>query len=225
MYKICLVEDERSLNDLITTYLKKEGYEVIQCYKGNDYFNITDKIDLWILDIMLEDDISGYDIIKKIREKDNQVPVIFTSARDQELDKIIGLELDADDYITKPYSPKELMLRVNKIIKRTYSKDFNKIQYENYDIDLSKRTIFDNDKEIVLTTLEFDLLTLLIKEKNCSLERDTIIEKIWGSTYYGSDRVVDDLVRRVRKKLPRIKINTIYGFGYRLLWLKNVLKI
>lgn len=216
MYKICLIEDEKSLNDLITTYLIKEGYEVIQCYKGGDFYNITEKIDLWILDIMLEDDISGYDIIKMIREKDNQVPVIFTSARDQELDKIIGLELDADDYITKPYSPKELVLRINKIIKRTYSKDFNKMEYEGYDIDLEKRTVLENNKEIILTTLEFDLLSLLIKEKNCSLERNLIIEKIWGPGYYGSDRVVDDLVRRLRKKMPRIKVNTIYGFGYRL---------
>ena len=117
MYKICLVEDEESLNDLITAYLKKEGYEVVSCKTGKSALEVTEKIDLWILDIMLGDDISGYDIIKKVREKDTQVPVIFTSARDQELDKIIGLELDADDYITKPYSPKELMLRVNKLIK------------------------------------------------------------------------------------------------------------
>lgn len=220
MYKICLVEDEKSLNDLITAYLKKEGYEIIICLTGKEAMEVSklQKVDLWILDIMLGDDISGYDIIKKIREKDTEVPVIFTSARDQELDKIIGLELDADDYITKPYSPKELVLRVNKLIKRVYNKDFNKMEYESYIIDLEKRTILDNEqqKDILLTTLEFDLLTMFLKEKGRSFERDEILNKVWGDDYFGSDRVVDDLVRRVRAKMPRININTIYGFGYRL---------
>ena len=220
MYKICLVEDEKSLNDLITAYLKKEEYEVVTCLTGEEAIEITklQKIDLWILDIMLGDDVSGYDIIKKIREKDTEVPVIFTSARDQELDKIIGLELDEDDYITKPYSPKELVLRVNKLIKRVYNKDFNKVEYENYIIDLEKRTILDDEtkEEVSLTTLEFDLLTMFLKEKGRSFERDEILNKVWGDDYFGSDRVVDDLVRRVRAKMPRININTIYGYGYRL---------
>ena len=218
MYKICLVEDEESLNDLITAYLKKEGYEVVSCKTGKSALEVMEKIDLWILDIMLGDDISGYDIIKKLREKDTQVPVIFTSARDQELDKIIGLELDADDYITKPYSPKELILRVNKLIKRVYNKDFSKIEYEDYSIDMERRSIYDNkgQKEIILTTLEFDLLLMFLKEKGRSFEREEILNKVWGNDYFGSDRVVDDLVRRVRGKMPRININTIYGFGYRL---------
>ena len=218
MYKICLVEDEESLNDLITAYLKKEGYEVVSCKTGKSALEVMEKIDLWILDIMLGDDISGYDIIKKLREKDTQVPVIFTSARDQELDKIIGLELDADDYITKPYSPKELILRVNKLIKRVYNKDFSKIEYEDYSIDMERRSIYDNkeQKEIILTTLEFDLLLMFLKEKGRSFEREEILNKVWGDDYFGSDRVVDDLVRRVRGKMQRININTIYGFGYRL---------
>ena len=128
MYTICLVEDEENLNNLITTYLKKEGYNVISLTKGSDAINLDNNVDLWILDIMLEDDVSGYDVIKHIREKNEIVPVIFTSARDQDLDKIIGLELGSDDYITKPYSPKELILRVNKIIKRVYNKSFDKIK-------------------------------------------------------------------------------------------------
>jgi len=218
MYKICLVEDEKSLNDLIKTYLEKERYEVISCENGKSALEVTEKIDLWILDIMLGDEVSGYDIIKRIKEKDTTVPVIFTSARDQELDKIIGLELDADDYITKPYSPKELVLRVNKLIKRVYNKDFSKVEYENYLIDFEKRTIFDNEKneEVILTTLEFDLLFMFLKDKGRSFEREEILNKVWGNDYFGSDRVVDDLVRRVRAKMPRININTIYGFGYRL---------
>lgn len=216
MYKICLVEDEKDLNNLIVTYLKKANYDVVSFTKGIDAINYNEKVDLWILDIMLEDDISGYDIIKKIRETNDVVPVIFTSARDQDLDKIIGLELGSDDYITKPYSPKELVLRVNNMIKRVYKSEFNKINYEDYEIDLNKRTVIYNNEEINLTTLEFDLLILFINNINKSLDRELILNKIWGSGYYGSDRVVDDLVRRLRKKMNKLKINTIYGYGYRL---------
>src|SRR5699024_2885319 len=118
----------------------KEGYAVTSYYSGIEALNNIDiKADLWILDIMLGDDISGYDIIKKVREINENIPVIFTSARDKDLDKIIGLELGSDDYITKPYSPKELVLRVNNIIKRVYSKDNKKIFYKDYIIDLDKR--------------------------------------------------------------------------------------
>lgn len=216
MYKICLVEDEENLNNLIKSYLERAGYEVAQYYNGTEALNHTaDAVDLWILDIMLGDAVSGYDIIKKIRES-SEVPVIFTSARDQDLDKIIGLELGSDDYVTKPYSPKELVLRVNNIIKRTYSTQTEKINYENYVIDLDKRLVIDDSKEISLTTLEFDLLVMLIQNKNKSFSRNQILEKVWGQNYFGSDRVVDDLVRRLRKKLPKLRLNTIYGYGYRL---------
>ena len=216
MYKICLVEDEKNLNNLITTYLKQAGYEVISLTKGIDALNLQDKIDLWILDIMLEDDISGYDVIKNIRKENDVVPVIFTSARDQDLDKIIGLELGSDDYITKPYSPKELVLRVNNMIKRVYKTEYNYLNYEEYEIDINKRVVIYKEKEINLTTLEFDLLILFLENKNKSLDRELIINKIWGEGYYGSDRVVDDLVRRLRKKMSKLKISTIYGYGYRL---------
>lgn len=218
MYKICLVEDEKSLNNLITSYLKKEGYEVISFTKGSDVINYLEKVDLYILDIMLDDDVSGYDIIKNIREKDSVVPVIFTSARDKDIDKIIGLELDADDYLTKPYSPKELVLRVNKLIKRTYKKDFNKIVIENYEIDIEKRVVIrkDNNKEIKLTTLEFDLLLLFLENKGKSFSREEVLTKVWHDSYFGNDRVVDDLIRRLRGKMPNLNINTIYGYGYRL---------
>ncbi len=219
MYKICLVEDEEDLNHLITNYLKKEGYEVISFVKGMDALTYlkTEDPHLWILDIMLKDSISGYDIIKQIRTKNQNVPVIFTSARDQDLDKIIGLELGSDDYITKPYSPKELVLRVNNIMKRVYASYSNKIKYENYEIDLDKRLVYEQKKEIVLTSLEYDLLILFLEHKNQSFSRDAILKNIWGENYFGSDRVVDDLVRRLRKKMKFLHINTIYGFGYRLI--------
>lgn len=218
MYTVCLVEDEVDLANLIKTYLEKAGYNVVSFTKGSDAINyIGNKVHIWILDIMLGDDINGYDIIKAIREKDEEVPVIFTSARDQDLDKILGLELGSDDYITKPYSSKELVLRVNKIIKRVY-KDENTllITYEDYSVDLTKRMVFEDGKEIKLTTLEFDLLVLFLKNRDKSFTRDEILDAIWGSDYFGSDRVVDDLVRRLRKKLPKLNLNSIYRYGYRL---------
>jgi len=218
MFNICLVEDEKSLNNLIKTYLESAGYNVIQCFSGKEALELTTKIHLWILDIMLSDDISGYDIIKKIRETDDKVPVIFTSARDQDLDKIIGLELGSDDYITKPYSPKELVLRVNNIIKRVYKDTFDKITYEDYKINVEKRTVTLFDKEIKLTTLEFELLLLFVNNVGKSFSREEILNSIWKEDYYGNDRVVDDLVRRLRSKMKELKIETIYGYGYRLLW-------
>lgn len=217
VYKICLVEDEVSLNNLMKSYIEKEGYEVVQFFNGTNALEYVgkEKIDLWILDIMLGDAISGYDLIKKIREVDQNVPVIFTSARDQDLDKILGLELGSDDYVTKPYSPKELVLRINNILKRVYAAS-NKIKYENYEIDIDKRIVTHDNKEINLTTLEFDLLYMFLKNIGKSYSRDDILNIIWGENYFGSDRVVDDLVRRLRKKMPKLHINTIYGFGYRL---------
>ena len=217
MKRIVLVEDEEKLNSLIKTYLEKAGYEVISYLNGEDAIeNINVDVHLWVLDIMLGGDVSGFDILKKVKEVNENIPIIFTSARDKDLDKIIGLELGCDDYITKPYSPKELVLRVNNLIKRVYNKDFQKIVYDKYIIDVDKRMVFLNEEDINLTTLEFDLLYMFITNKNKSFSRDDILNTIWGRDYFGNDRVVDDLIRRLRKKMPSININTIYGYGYRL---------
>lgn len=216
-YTIVLVEDEVNLNNLVKTYLEHAGYNVISFYTGHEALeNINVNAHLWILDIMLPDEINGYDIIKKIRETNEMMPVIFTSARDKDLDKIIGLELGSDDYITKPYSSKELVLRVNNIIKRVYSADMAKIKYNDYSIDLEKRIVTKNNNNLNLTTLEFDLLKMFLTNKNKSFSRDDILNIIWGENYFGTDRVVDDLVRRLRKKMPDLNIETMYGFGYRL---------
>ena len=216
-YTIVLVEDEINLNNLIKVYLEKAGYDVIQYFNGTDALNNIDiKAHLWILDIMLPDEINGYDIIKKIRENNEMMPVIFTSARDKDLDKIIGLELGSDDYLTKPYSPKELVLRVNNLIKRVYSSDMSKIKYNNYLIDLEKRIVSLNNENLNLTTLEFDLLKMFLTNKNKSFSRDDILNIIWGENYFGTDRVVDDLIRRLRRKMPDLNIETMYGYGYRL---------
>jgi len=222
MYRICLVEDEKNLNNLIKSYLEREGYEVVQAFTGSEGYDLTSEtFDLWILDIMLGDNFSGYDIIKKLRDK-SEVPVIFTSARDQDLDKIIGLELGSDDYVTKPYSPKELVLRVNNILKRIHNSYTDKIKYMDYEIDMEKRIVTENDKELSLTTLEFDLLILFLENKNKSFSRGQILDSVWGKDYFGSDRVVDDLVRRLRRKMDKLNINTIYGYGYRLSWSLNI---
>ena len=217
MKKIVLVEDEKDLSNLIKKYLENAGYEVICYLTGEEAIkNVGLDVHLWILDIMLGDDISGYDILKKIRETNEAMPVIFTSARDRDLDKIIGLELGSDDYITKPYSPKELVLRVNNIIKRVYNKDTKRQVYQNYQIDIEKRIVSLNEENLNLTTLEFDMLYMFVTNKNKSFSREEILNNIWGIDYYGTDRVVDDLVRRLRKKMPGINIDTIYGYGYRL---------
>ena len=218
MYKICLVEDETDLATVVKMYLEKAGYDVVTFTKGADAISyIGNKVDVWILDIMLGDDVNGYDVIKAIREKYPLVPVIFTSARDQDLDRILGLELGSDDYITKPYSSKELVLRVNNIIKRVYQSTDSKIlNYLDYSIDLDKRIVSVKDKPIKLTTLEFDLLILLVENINKSFSREDILDAVWGNDYFGSDRAVDDLVRRLRKKMPLLNVNTIYGYGYRL---------
>ncbi len=219
MYTICLVEDEINLSNLIKTYLEKENYKVVQFFKGKEALDYVDDnpVSLWILDIMLSDDISGYDIIKKIRKKNETVPVIFTSARDKDIDKIIGLEMGSDDYLAKPFSTKELVLRVNRLIDRVYKTNTNsEINYEGYTVDLNKRSVYFEDKDIKLTTLEFDLLILFLNNKNQTFSREGILKNIWGDNYFGSDRAVDDLVRRLRKKMPKLNIITIYGYGYRL---------
>ena len=159
--KVILVEDEESLNSLIKTYLEKAGYEVISYLNGEEAIdNIDIEAHLWILDIMLGGDISGFDILKTLKAKNENIPVIFTSARDKDLDKIIGLELGCDDYITKPYSPKELVLRVNNLIKRVYTNDFHRIVYDKYVIDIDKRMVFLNDDDVS----KIDVFHLLISK-------------------------------------------------------------
>ena len=212
---INIVEDEKDLNELVKSYLEKEGY-IVNSYLTFDsaYSHIEDYCDLWILDIML-DDKSGFDLIEAIKSRNPQLPVVFMSARDKEFDRIIGLEKGSDDYITKPFSPKELVLRINNIIRRVYKED-DHISVNGYDIDENQRTVFKNGKQIELTTKEFDLLMLFVKNRGTAFVREQILEKVWDENYYGSDRVVDDTLRRLRKKLPDMNIQTIYGFGYRL---------
>ena len=211
---INIVEDEKDINNLVAQYLRKEGYEVhsYYTYEEASAHVVDDDVHLWILDIML-DDKSGFDLIEEIRLQGPETPVIFMSARDKEFDRIIGLEKGCDDYITKPFSPKELVLRVNNIIKRAYRDDNNRISIDGYELDEEQRKIYADNVEIELTTKEFDLLMMFIKNKGIAFSRDKILENVWDENYFGSDRVVDDTLR---KKLPNLNIHTIYGYGYRL---------
>jgi len=212
---INVVEDEKDLNELVRSYLLKEGY-IVNSYLTFDeaYSHLDDPCDLWVLDIML-DDKSGFDLIEEVKQRNINTPVVFMSARDKEFDRIIGLEKGSDDYITKPFSPKELVLRINAIIKRVY-KDDSHIEINGYLIDENQRVVTFNNEVVDLTTKEFDLLMLFIKNKGTAFLREQILEKVWDENYYGSDRVVDDTLRRLRKKMPELNIQTIYGFGYRL---------
>ncbi|MCA1031667.1 response regulator transcription factor [Bacillus timonensis] len=219
-YTIYLVEDEENLNQILTTYLKNAGWQVETFKNGQSaQAKINSRPHLWILDIMLPD-IDGYQLIKEIKAEQPDVPVIFISARDAELDRVIGLEMGSDDYLSKPFLPKELVIRTKKLLERTYGK-FEKVesaeQYGLYLIDVEKRMVFLQDQEITLTSKEFDLVVLFSKNIGQAFSREQILMKLWDENYFGSDRVIDDLVRRVRKKLPQLRIETIYGYGYRAL--------
>lgn len=214
---ISIVEDEKDLNELVKRYLEREGYEV-RSYLTFDEASVhsTDEdVHLWILDIMLGDK-SGFDLIDEIRACNPDVPVIFMSARDKEFDRIIGLEKGSDDYITKPFSPKELVLRVNNIMRRTYKEGTSRIEVDGYEIDEAQRTVYYQNEQIELTTKEFELLMLFVNNRGTAFQREDILTKIWETNYFGSDRVVDDTLRRLRRKLPNLSIRTIYGYGYRM---------
>jgi len=215
---IVYVEDAFDLSEIIRKYLTREGYQVYVFDTGEEALSMLDKaVDLWILDIMLKGEITGYDLIKKIKEKNPKQAIMFTSARDQDIDKIVGLELGSDDYLAKPFSPKELMLRVQAILRRTHPYAEGIIEYPPYLIDTNKRTITEDGMNIELTNKEFEMLQYFLNHPNTPLEREKILKQVWGDNYYGSDRVVDDLLRRLRQKMPDLKIETIYGFGYRML--------
>lgn len=221
MFNVYIVEDEKNLNDILVFYLKNEGYEVKSFTSGLEAEkHIDDDVHIWILDIMIPD-LDGYELIKRIKAHNENIPVIFISARDADLDIITGLQMGSDDYIAKPFLPMELVIRTRKLIKRVYQSGLtsNMILNNKYSIDFNKRTLSEGDKTLELTSREFDFLCAVIHNKNIAMSREQLLRSVWGENYFGSDRVVDDLVRRVRKKLPDLRIETIYGYGYR--WCDN----
>jgi len=220
-YNVYLVEDEQNLNELLTMYLKNESWSVTSCLTGSEARNlINNPPQLWILDIMLPD-VDGYQLIREIKAATPDVPVIFISARDADIDRVLGLELGSDDYISKPFLPRELVIRAQKLLSRTYveetSTQSHLIQLDPYEIDEQVRIVYFNGEEVSLTSKEFDLLQLFLHNKGQAFSREQILTNLWGEDYFGTDRVVDDLVRRLRKKMPELKLETIYGFGYRML--------
>lgn len=223
--KIYLVEDEISLNLLLEKYLQREGYEVTTFSNGNSAIaKIKDLPDLWILDIMLPD-IDGYQIIKAIKANNKNTPVIFMSARNEELDRVVGLELGSDDYLSKPFLPRELIIRTNKLLERISGIDKESViqttddlTLGGYNISKKQRTVFLGEEEVILTNKEFELLYYFIENKNNLVSREQILDIVWGDDYFGSDRVVDDTIRRIRKKVDKFTLETVYGYGYKLVY-------
>ncbi len=212
MKTIYLVEDEISLAHLLETYLREAGYEVKSFNDGMDAKRaILEKPDLWILDIMLPG-LDGYALIKEIKAACPQIPVIFMSARSAELDRVIGLEMGSDDYLPKPFLPREMVLRVNRILKTAVIRDI--VTIPGVEFDRVKRLLKNHETEINLTVKEFDLLEYFFENINVAISRNDILDHIWGVDYFGSERVIDDTLRRIRKKIPELPVETVYGFGY-----------
>ena len=219
--RIYMVEDEKSLNVLLEKYLQREGYQVSTFENGLSALEkIKDEPDLWILDIMLPD-IDGYELIRAIKGNNKNTPVIFMSARNEEYDRVVGLELGSDDYLSKPFLPRELIIRANKLLERVYGskveeRKVEEINIMDYKINKLQRTIYEFDREIQLTNKEFELLIYFLENKNCLVSREQILNNVWGSDYFGSDRVVDDTLRRLRRKVDKLAFETVYGYGYKL---------
>ena len=224
MAKLLIVDDEMHIRDLVQKYATfenyesetaKNGLEAIEKVKHNEY-------DLVIMDIMMPE-LDGFSAVKEIR-KISQVPVIMLSARSEEYDKLYGFDLGIDDYVTKPFSPKELMRRVNAVLARATHKNnqesatTNEVwQYKNLKIDYSAHIVTINNEKIDLTPKEYELLVYLIKNQNIAVRREQLLEKVWGYDYYGDDRTLDTHMKSLRKKIGEYAncIITIRRVGYR----------
>lgn len=229
MYSIYLVEDEEHLRGVLAAYLEKEGWQVRSFPDGTSAREaISERPDLWVLDIMLPG-VDGFQLIREIKADQPTQPVIFISARDADIDRIIGLELGSDDYLAKPFLPRELVIRCRKLLERVYARQGNNVltasmerraqltTLASYTIDEPARTVTDSDGATLdLTSKEFELLLYFVQHQGHVLEREQVLRSVWGIDYFGTDRVVDDLVRRVRRKLPDLRLETVYGYGYRM---------
>lgn len=224
MKKILLVEDNDDIRGFIKINLKREGYTTIETASGEkavELFDIYTDIDIAIIDIMLPG-INGFFVSSKIRQKDEKTGIIILTAKSQEEDKINGLSKGADDYIVKPFSPSELIARVNSLYRRVSilknSKD--KIIVHPFVIDLNARKLFKDNKEIELTHIEFELIKLFINNLNKALNRDAILDSIWGQDFIGNYKIVDVNISRLRQKIEENPSNPKYiqcvrGYGYR----------
>jgi len=215
--KILVVDDETSILNLVSAYLRKEGYEVYEARDGETGLIAarTHKPDVVILDVMLPG-LDGLEVLTQLR-KDSDVYIILLTAKTEETDKIIGLSVGADDYVTKPFSPRELVARVKAALRRLrYEANvLESLNFKHIRIDTSSRQAWVEGQELELTTTEFDLLTTLAENRGRVLSRENLLEKVWGYTYYGEIRVVDVHIGHVRQKLGGRFISTVRGVGYR----------
>lgn len=224
MAKLLIVDDEMHIRDLVQKYATFENYESETAENGLEAIGKVkhNEYDLVIMDIMMPE-LDGFSAVKEIR-KISQVPVIMLSARSEEYDKLYGFDLGIDDYVTKPFSPKELMRRVNAVLARATHKNnqesatTNEVwQYKNLKIDYSAHIVTINNEKIELTPKEYELLVYLIKNQNIAVRREQLLEKVWGYDYYGDDRTLDTHMKSLRKKIGEYAncIITIRRVGYR----------
>ena len=221
--KILVVDDEKRIVEILQAYLERDGYRVIAAYDGRSALELArnNSPDLIILDLMLPE-VSGWDVCRELR-KETDVPIIMLTARDDTTDKIIGLELGADDYVTKPFDPKEIISRVRAVLRRSDVKPVSKstINVGEIMIDTNKRLVRRGDWNIELTPIEFDILRVMAENPGRVYSRMQLLDKVQGDAYEGYERTVDSHIKNLRKKLeldpehPRYII-TIYGVGYKL---------
>jgi two-component system alkaline phosphatase synthesis response regulator PhoP len=222
--KILIVDDEEHILELIKFNLENNGFKVICANNGNDALKLAknEVPQLVLLDLMLPG-IDGYDVCREIRRDQSisTMPVIMITAKGEELDKILGLELGADDYITKPFSVRELVARVKAVLRRTKTQYMDKIyNFDNIYIDFQKHEIVKDNKKVDLTLKEFELLQILVRNKGRVMTRDFLLDKVWGYEYVGETRTVDVHIRHLRQKIENDDknpqyIETIRGIGYR----------
>ena len=214
--KILVVDDEKLIREVIKEYLVLEDYKVDEAEDGNEAVEKTksNDYDLIIMDIMMPNK-DGYQACKEIKQFKN-IPFIMLSARGEEYDKLIGFDLGIDDYVTKPFSPKELVARVKAILKRTNNED-SILKYEGLVIDDKAHDVYVDDKKINLTPKEYDLLKYFVNNKNIALSREQLLTNIWGYDFYGDDRTIDTHVKTLRNNLGEYRkfIVTVRGMGYK----------
>lgn len=222
-YKVLVVEDEDSIRKFVKINLEREGFDVLEAGSGEEGLEIAAKneIDIVILDLMLPG-IDGYEVCKRLREQSEELGIIMLTAKSQDLDKIMGLEFGTDDYMTKPFNPMELVLRVKSLAKRLDSDDGDDaiLSYRPFKIDVYSRKFYKNNKEIVLTPTEFQIAKLFMENPGKAFRRDEILNIVWGYDFMGDSKIVDVNIRRLRSKIEDDSSNpeyieTIWGVGYR----------
>lgn len=222
MKKILIIEDEESIRGFLKINLKRNGYEVIEADNGELGVKLAlkEKPAIIILDVMLPG-IDGFKVCKIIRNEDEKVGIIMLTAKSQDLDKIMGLEYGADDYIIKPFNPMQLLLRIKALLRRISDYEEKKgIIQGKFKLDIYAKRIFKNNKEIDLTPKEYSIIKLFIENPNKAFSRDELMDLVWGEDYIGDPKIVDVNIRRLRSKIECSSLNekfieTIWGFGYR----------